>query len=71
MDPKFSIRTYQSLAEMLSIKDAGKALAWMNKSTALAKKTDNTEYLSLSLAMTAYIHFLKGDARQFKKYYKQ
>lgn len=71
MDPKFSMRTYQSLAEMLSIKDAGKALAWMDKSTALAKKTNNTEYLSLSLAMTAYIHFLKGDARQFKKYYKQ
>ena len=70
-DPKFSMRTYQSLAEMLSIKEAGKALAWMDKSIALAKETDNVEYLSLSLAMTAYIHFLKGDAQSFYNFYNQ
>ena len=70
-DPKFSMRTYQSLAEMLSIKEAGKALAWMDKSIALAKETDNVEYLSLSLAMTAYIHFLKGDAQSFHNFYNQ
>ena len=70
-DPKFSMRTYQSLAEMLSIKDADKALKWMDKSIALAKETDNVEYLSLSLAMTAYIHFLKGDAKPFYSFYDQ
>lgn len=70
-DPKFSMRTYQSLAEMLSIKDADKALKWMDKSIALAKETDNVEYLSLSLAMTAYIHFLKGDANPFYSFYDQ
>ena len=70
-DPKFSMRTYQSLAEMLSIKDADKALKWMDKSIALAKETDNVEYLSLSLAMTAYIHFLKGDAKPFYSFHDQ
>ena len=70
-DPKFSMRTYQSLAEMLSIKDAGKALQWMEKSMALAKETDNIEYLSLSLAMTAYIYFLEDNAKAFRDYYDQ
>ena len=70
-DPKFSMRTYQSLAEMLCIKDADKALKWMDKSIALAKKTDNVEYLSLSLAMTAYIHFLGGQAQPFYNFYDQ
>ena len=70
-DPKFSMRTYQSLAEMLSMKDAGKALQWMEKSMALAKETDNIEYLSLSLAMTAYIYFLEDNAKAFRDYYDQ
>ena len=70
-DPKFSMRTYQSLAEMLCMKDADKALKWMDKSIALAKKTDNVEYLSLSLAMTAYIHFLGGQAQPFYNFYEQ
>lgn len=70
-DPKFSMRTYQSLAEMLCIKDADKALKWMDKSIALAKKTDNVEYLSLSLAMTAYIYFLEGKAQPFYDFYEQ
>ena len=70
-DPKFSMRTYQSLAEMLCMKDADKALKWMDKSIALAKETDNVEYLSLSLAMTAYIYFLAGKAQPFHNFYDQ
>lgn len=70
-DPKFSMRTYQSLAEMLSMKDAGKALKWMDKSIALAKETDNVEYLSLSLAMKAYIYFLGDQPQPFYNFYDQ
>ncbi len=70
-DPKFSMRTYQNLAEMLSMKDAHRALEWVDKSTALAKNTDNVEHLSLSLAMTAYIYFLEDDAQSFRNYYDQ
>ena len=70
-DPKFTMRTYQSLAEMLSMKDAGKALKWMDKSIALAKETDNVEYLSLSLAMKAYIYFLGDQAQLFYHFYDQ
>lgn len=67
-DPKFTMRVYQSLAELLCLKDAQRALNYMEKSVALAKETDNTEYLSLSLAMTAYIHFLEGNSSQFYHY---
>ena len=70
-DPKFTMRTYQSLAELLGMKEPDKALQWMEKSVALAKKTDNVEYLSLSLAMTAYIYFLEGNAPSFQNYYDQ
>lgn len=70
-DPKFTMRTFQSLAEMLSMKDVGRALKLMDNSTALAKETDNVEFLSQSLAMTAYIYFLEGDAQSFSRYYDQ
>lgn len=70
-DSKFSMRTYQSLAEMFSIKDAGKALQWIEKSMALAKETENVEYLSLSLAMTAYVYFLEDNVKAFRDYYDQ
>lgn len=68
-DPKFTMRCYQSLAELLSLKDPEEALKWMEKSIELAQKIDNTEYYSLSLAMTAYIHFLDGSASDFYRYY--
>ena len=70
-DPKFTMRTYQSLAEMLSLKDPQSALAWMEKSVELAQQTENTEYYSLSLAMTAYIHFLSGNSEAFYQNYDQ
>ena len=70
-DSKFSMRTYQSLAEMFSIKDAGKALQWIEKSMALAKETENVEYLSLSLAMTAYVYFLEDNVKAFRDYFDQ
>jgi len=70
-DPKFTMRTYQSLAELQGMNDPDKALQWMDKSVALAKKTDNVEYLSLSLAMTAYIYFLEGNTPSFYHYYEQ
>lgn len=69
-DPKFTMRVYQSLAELLCIKDSRQALAYMEKSVALAKATDNVEYLSLSLAMIAYINFLEGDKEGFYQYEK-
>ncbi len=70
-DPKFTMRCYHSLAELMSLKDTQKALAWIEKATAIAKQTDNTEYTSLSLAMTAYIYFLDGNASQFYHYFDE
>ncbi len=70
-DPKFTMRCYHSLAELMSLKDTQKALSWMEKATEIAKQTDNTEYTSLSLAMTAYIYFLDGKASQFYHYFDE
>jgi len=70
-DPKFTMRCYHSLAELMSLKDTQKALTWMEKATVIAKQTDNTEYTSLSLAMTAYIYFLDGNASQFYHYFDE
>ena len=73
IDPKFTMRCYQSLAEMLCLKDSRQALAWADKAMSMAKATDNTEYYSLSLAMKAYIYFLDGDNvgfyRAFEEYH--
>ena len=64
-DPKFSMRIYQSLAEMMCIKDSKKSLDWMAKSYELSKNIGNVEYEGLTLAMTAYLHFLDGNSVEF------
>lgn len=70
-DPKFTMRTYMNLAEMLSLKAPRKALEWANKSIAMAEDTQNIDYLSMSLAMKCYVFFLMGDAPQFFQVYNQ
>jgi len=70
-DPKFVMRTYMNISEMLSLKDQDKAVAWMEKSIALSKQIRNVEYYSLSLAMKGYVLFLKGDAKGFNEVYGQ
>lgn len=64
-DPKFTMRTYNSLAEMFCLKDSRKSLDWLQKAMRIAIDTDNTEYRSLSLAMTAYIYFMDGNKGDF------
>jgi len=68
-DPKFTMRTYLNLAEMLSLKSPRKALEWAGKSIAMAEDTKNIDYLSMSQAMKCYILFLMGDAPQFFQAY--
>ena len=70
-DPKFTMRTYQSLAEMICIADPQEAMKWLDKAEALAVKTDNVEYQSLSISMAAYLHFLMSDADMFYRYYDE
>ena len=61
-DPKFTMRTYHSMAEMFCLKDSRKSLEWLQQAQRIATETGNTEYLSLSLAMTAYVHFIEGNS---------
>lgn len=68
-DPKFTMRSYQSLAEILCLSYPDKAIEWLDKSVALAVENENVEYHSLSLAMMAYIHFLNGHSEEFFRYY--
>ena len=70
-DVKFTMRVYLNLAEMFCLKDAQKALDWADKAIATAQKVKNTDYLSMALAMKAYIFFIKGDAQQFFSAYDQ
>lgn len=70
-DPKFTMRSYQSLAEIQGLAEPEKALEWINKSLALAEETDNTEYHSLTLAMGAYIQFLNNSQEGFYRFYNQ
>ena len=70
-DQKFTMRVDLSLAEMFSLKDAPKALDWAAKAIATARKAGNTDYLSMALAIQAYVFFIKGDAQQFFSAYEQ
>ena len=70
-DVKFTMRVYLNLAEMLCLKNPQKALQWTDKSIATAKELENIDYLSMSLAMKAYIYFIMGDAPQFYHMYQQ
>lgn len=64
-DPKFTIRTYHSMAEMFCLKDSRKSLEWLQQAQRIATEKSNTEYLSLSLAMTAYVYFMEGNRTDF------
>ena len=70
-DVKFTMRVYLNLAEMFCLKDPQKSLKWVDQSIATAQKVKNIDYLSMSLAMKAYIHFITGDAQQFFSAYEQ
>ena len=70
-DVKFTMRVYLNLAEMFCLKDPQKSLKWVDQSIATAQKENNIDYLSMSLAMKAYIHFITGDAQQFFSAYEQ
>ena len=70
-DVKFTMRVYLCLAEMFCLKDPQKSLKWAEQSIATAQKENNIDYLSMSLAMKAYIHFITGDAQQFFSAYEQ
>lgn len=68
-DPKFTMRTYMSLGEMQALKNPKKALGWYDKTIELAQMFNSMEYLSMSVAMKGYIHFLAGDSNMFYQSY--
>ena len=70
-DPKFTMRVYQSLAELTCLQDSKKALHWADSALVLARETQNVEYQSLSMAMAAYVHFMDGNSQDFFDYYDQ
>ncbi len=69
-DPKFTMRIYHSLAEMMSITRPKEALEWTEKATQMAKSTGNIEYLSLSLGMKGYVLLLSGKSKEFLQNYE-
>lgn len=71
-DPKFTMTTYLNLADLLNLKDPANALDYADKSIDLAKKIDNMEFLSLSIATKAFVTFLyKNEAIDFNLLYER
>ena len=70
-DPKFTLRMYMNLAEMLSLKNPDEAVAWLDKYVVLAQQMKSMDHISMSLGMKAYIFFLRGDAKKFYPIYAQ
>lgn len=71
-DPKFTMTTYLNLADLLNLKDPANALDYADKSIDLAKKIDNMEFLSLSIATKAFVTFLyKNEAMDFNLLYER
>ena len=71
-DPKFTMTTYLNLADLLNLKDPANALDYADKSIDLAKKIDNMEFLSLSIASKAFVTFLyKNEAMDFNLLYER
>ena len=70
-DPKFTMRTYMSLSEMLMLKSPQRSLEWIERAIEMAQSTDNVEYTGLSLGMKSYIGFIQGDESLFLSVYDQ
>lgn len=70
-DPKFTMRTYHSLAEMVCLYNPQEGMKWLDKAKALALKTDNVEYQSLSISLSAYLYFLMCNSEMFHRYYDE
>ena len=71
-DPKFTMTTYLNMADLLNVQDPDKALDYAEKSIHLAKKTNNMEFLSLSIAYKAFVLFLsKDDGKDFNLLYER
>lgn len=71
-DPKFTMTTYLNMADLLNIQDPNKALEYAEKSISLAKKMNNMEFLSLSIAYKAFVLFLsKDDGKDFSLLYER
>ena len=71
-DPKFTMTTYLNLADLLNLQDPEAALDYADKSINLAKKIDNMEFLSLSIASKAFVTFLyKNEGKDFNLLYER
>ena len=70
-DPKFTMRMYMNLAEMMSLRDPEEAMGWLDKYVSLAKAEKSIDHLSMSLGMKAYICLLRNDKKTFDSVYQQ
>ena len=71
-DAKFTMNIYLNLADLLNVQAPDKALGYADKAIELAKKVDNMEFLSLSIAYKAFVTFLsKRDPMDFNLLYER
>lgn len=70
-DPKFTLRMYMNLAEMMSLRDPKEALEWLDKYVEVANEIKSVDHISMSLGMKGYICFLTNDSKTFYPIYEQ
>ena len=65
-DPKFSMLTHLSLAQVNYLANPKESVEWARRALSEAERLNNIEYQSLSLGIMAYVFFMTGDIDEFK-----
>lgn len=64
-DPKFSMLTEMSLAQVNYLTHPEEALVWADKAIKKAEELENFEHRSMGLGMKGYIYFMLGERDEF------
>lgn len=65
-DPKFSMLTHLSLAQVNYLSNPQESVEWGRKALSEAERLNNIEYRSLSLGIMAYVFFMTGNHEEFE-----
>ncbi len=65
-DPKFTMLTHISLAQVNHLSDPKKSVEWANRALSEAERLNNLEFRSRSLGIKAYVLFMTGEKDEFE-----
>lgn len=70
-DPKFTMMTEMSLAQVNYLTDPEEALKWASRAIKSAEELNNIEHQSMALGMKGYIYFMLGMRDEFNHIHSQ